>query len=224
MAIGVLIIGKSGSGKSAALRNCTNDDVGVISVLGKPFPFKSDLKAYVTDDYDKVTRALINSKRKSIVIDDSGYLITNMFMKGHSQAGKGNEVFSFYNSVGDKFWNLIHGLTHGWQRDKERIYLSDNKIVYFLMHEEKNDFGDVKPKTIGKLLDEKVNIEGLFSIVFRASVENQTHVFHTKTQGFDVAKTPMGMFEEVTIDNDIAMIDKTIREYYNLGVIQDEKA
>ena len=208
MAIPVLIIGKSGSGKSASLRNCVNDgNFNVINVLNKPFPFKGKVKSGTTDDYQQVMKWLIQFPGKSIVIDDAGYLITNMFMKGHSNAGAGNAVFSFYNKIGDHFWNLIEFIKHS---------VPDDKIVYLFMHEDTDDFGNVKPKTIGKLLDEKVCIEGMFTIVIRCVVDNNRHVFVTQTTERDVAKTPIGMFEELQIDNDITLVDKTIREYYEI--------
>lgn len=208
MGLPVLIIGKSGSGKSASLRNFAQGEIAHINILGKPLPFKSKIKSYVTDDYSKVIDAITRCAINTIVIDDAGYLITNMFMGGHSSASSGNSVFSFYNTVGDSFWQLIKYVIHN---------LPEEKIVYFIMHEDKNDFGDIKPKTIGKLLDEKVCLEGMFTIVFRAAKENDNHVFFTKSKGFDVSKTPMGMFEEAEIDNDLKFIDETIRKYYELG-------
>lgn len=208
MAIPVLIIGKSGSGKSASLRNCVNDDnFNVINVLNKPFPFKGKVKSGTTDDYQQVMKWLIQFPGKSIVIDDAGYLITNMFMKGHSNAGAGNAVFSFYNKIGDHFWNLIEFIKRS---------VPDDKIVYLFMHEDTDDFGNIRPKTIGKLLDEKVCIEGMFTIVIRCVVDNNRHVFVTQTTERDVAKTPIGMFEELQIDNDITLVDKAIREYYEI--------
>ena len=92
-----------------------------------------------------------------------------------------------------------------------------DKIVYFMMHEDKNDFGDIKPKTIGKLLDEKVCLEGLFTIVLRCMTNGQgQHVFTTQTNGLDVAKSPMGLFDSIEIDNDLKAVDTAIREYYNI--------
>lgn len=158
MATPVLIIGKSGSGKSTSLRNCQNEHWNLIRVLNKPLPFKGKIDGWFTDDYQQVMKCLIASKAESIVIDDAGYLITNHFMKGHASAGKGNAVFALYNDIGDYFWNLIQFIV---------TKVPQNKIVYLMMHEEKDDSGEVKPKTIGKLLDEKVCIEGMFTIVLR---------------------------------------------------------
>jgi hypothetical protein len=208
MAIPVLIIGKSGSGKSASLRNFVgSDDVNVINVIDKPFPFKGEIKSGSTDDYQKVMKWLVQFPAKSIVIDDAGYLITNMFMKGHSAQGAGNAIFSFYNKIGDHFWNLIEFI---------KLKLPKDKIVYLIMHEDTDEFGNIKPKTIGKILDEKVCVEGMFTIVIRCITENGKHLFVTKSNGADVAKTPIGMFEDEEIDNDLVLVDKAIREYYDL--------
>lgn len=207
MAVPVLIIGKSGSGKSTSLRNCTDKDFNLIRVLDKPLPFKGKINGWKTDDYQTIMKALLQSKAQSIVIDDAGYLITNHFMKGHSSSGKGNAVFSLYNDIGDYFWQLIQFVVGK---------LPENKIIYFIMHEESNDFGEIKPKTIGKLLDEKVCIEGMFTIVLRCIEEGGKHLFVTQSSSGAVSKSPMGMFGDLTIDNDLALVDKTIREYYEM--------
>lgn len=208
MATPVLIIGKSGSGKSTSLRNCQNEHWNLIRVLNKPLPFKGKIDGWFTDDYQQVMKCLIASKAESIVIDDAGYLITNHFMKGHASAGKGNAVFSLYNDIGDYFWQLIQFIV---------TKVPQNKIVYLMMHEEKDDSGEVKPKTIGKLLDEKVCIEGMFTIVFRCIEESGKHLFVTQSSQGAVSKSPIGMFDSLTIDNDLAEVDKVIRDYYELG-------
>ena len=216
MALPVLIIGKSGAGKSTSMRKYEDfaQGLGIISVLGKPMPFKNDIKPYVTDDYNKIKGALSKFKAQSIVIDDAGYLITNAFMRGHAGSKKGNAVFELYNDMADNFWGLINFVTH---------HLDANKIVYIIMHEDESDSGAVKPKTIGKLLDDKVCVEGMFTIVLRASYQDGKHLFLTQTNGLDVAKSPLEMFSEITIDNDLAIVDNSIREYYNLYKLDDAK-
>jgi len=208
MGLPVLLVGKSGSGKSASLRNF-KENIGVLNVLGKPLPFKGGekLPGEVTDDYNRIKELLYKSKAASVVIDDAGYLMTNAFMRGHAQTGAGNAIFSFYNDLGDQFWGLIRFVVD---------QLPAEKIVYFIMHEDKNDFGDVKPKTIGKMLDEKVCVEGMFTIVLRSVFSEGKYKFKTQSDGFDIAKSPMGMFEP-EIENDLKMVDDTIRKYYNFG-------
>ena len=207
MGLGVLIIGKSGSGKSTSLRNFKKGEVGIVNVISKPIPIKNDLPTVDTDSYADIEKVFEKSKANSIVIDDAGYLITNNFMKQHSNVGGGNAVYNFYNDMADKFWRLIESI-------KE---LPKDKIVYIIMHEDKNDFGDIKPKTIGKILDDKVCIEGMFSIVLRSKKVDKSYYFFTQATDGDVAKTPMGMFNDLYIDNDLKLVDDTIREYYNLN-------
>lgn len=210
MGLPVLIIGKSGSGKSTSLRNC--QDFAVFNVAGKPLPFRDQPKIKNTDDYGVITKGLSVCKATSIVIDDAGYLMTNQFMRGHASKGAGNAIFSFYNSIGDNFWNLIEYAKQ----------LPPEKIVYFMMHTDTDDFGNIKPKSIGKMLDEKVCIEGLFTIVFHSKYDNGKYVFTTKTDGTDVAKTPMDMFDSREIDNDLKFVDDVIREYYGLNAPKEE--
>ena len=208
MAIPVLIIGRSGTGKSTSLRNCAgNSDWNLIRVLDKPLPFKGKIDGWKTDDYQQIMKCLFASKAKSIVIDDAGYLITNQFMTGHASQGAGNAIFSFYNKIGDYFWNLIQFIINK---------VPEDKIVYLMMHEDKDDSGEVKPKTIGKILDEKVCVEGLFTIVLRCISESNKHLFVTQAADGAVSKSPMGMFESLTIDNDLMIVDKAIREYYEI--------
>ena len=206
MAVPVLIMGRSGAGKSASMRNCVGKDFALINVLKKPLPFRGKIPSVQTDDYVKIQKALGGCQQKSIVIDDAGYLITNQFMRGHSNEGKGNGVYSLYNDLGDRFWSLIQFV----------VSLPEDQIVYLIMHEDKDDSGDVKPKTIGKLLDEKVCVEGMFSIVLRCVLDGEEHRFITQSANGAVSKSPMGMFADLEIDNDLLMVDNAIREYYGI--------
>lgn len=207
MAICTLIIGKSGSGKSASMMNLDPTKTALISVLGKPLPFKGKFDQVVTDDSAKIIGIIKAAKRNIIVVDDVGYTMTNMFMRDHAAGGGGNAVFTLYNSIGDKFWNMIEAVRK----------IPEDKRVYFIMHEEQNDFGNVRPKTIGRMIDEKVCLEGMFTICLRCIVSNGKHVFRTQSDGLDVAKTPIGMFDDMEIPNDLAMVDKAICEYYEIG-------
>ena len=206
MGIPVLVLGKSGSGKSASLRNFSPDEVGIINVMGKPLPFKSQIKTVSTRNYDAIQKILSEAKSDSIVIDDAGYLITDYFMTRHANAGGGNAVFQLYNELADRFYSLLVSIQS----------LPADRIVYVFMHEEENDSGSIKPKTIGRLLDEKVNVEGLFTIVLRCIGDQQKHVFMTQSSGYDVAKSPIGMFDTLEIDNDLKMVDQKIRNFYEL--------
>ena len=207
MAIPVLIIGKSGSGKSASLRNFKDEDLDIINVIGKPLPFKNNFKTFNSDNYDKIRKAIDKSQKDIMVIDDAGYLLTNEFMRKHSQFSSGNAVYTMYNNLADNFWSLIEYIKNN---------KNEKKIVYIIMHEEKDEDGDLRPKTVGKLLDNTVCIEGLFTIVLRCASEKNRHFFLTQTDGRDVVKTPIGMFSETEIDNDLKIVDETIRQFYNM--------
>jgi hypothetical protein len=214
MGIPVLIIGKSGSGKSRSMKNCIGKDFGLIRVLNKPLPFRGKMMGAINSNYVDIKKA-IRSKNwpKSIVIDDAGYLITGQFMDGHNTTGKGNAVFSLYNQLADDFYRLVKCISEEAPEDR---------IVYVIMHEDTNEFGDVKPKTIGKLLDEKVCLEGMFTIVLRA-VKGENYVFVTQSRDGAVSKAPDDMFDSVEIPNDLLLVDNTIREYYEIPNPKNEE-
>jgi hypothetical protein len=203
----VLLIGKSGSGKSASLRNFKKDEIAIANVLGKPLPFKSDLEAPKVDDYNIILKAIQNTNKKVIVIDDANYLITNEFMNKSSVKG-----FDKYNEMGNNFFNLINGIKN----------VEGGKTVYLIMHEDSDDEGNIKPKTIGKLLDDKVNIQGMFTICLRSMFDNGNYIFRLKTNGQDCVKTPIGLFEEEQMENDLKLVDDKIREYYELDKESEE--
>lgn len=208
MAKAVLIMGRSGAGKTASLRSL-NETTLVVNPNKKPLPFKNNdnLKLMVCDEFLKIKSALKTAYEKGAklaVIDDAGYLMTSKFMAGH-RAAKGGSQFDLYNEIGDNFYYLIRYISDE---------LPDDMIVYMTMHEEMNDMGYSKPKTIGKLLDDKVCIEGMFTIVLHALKLDGKYVFATKTDGLDVTKTPIGMFDEEYIDNDLQFVTDKIREYY----------
>ena len=195
MGIPVLVLGRSGSGKSRSIKNL---DCGIIKVIEKELPFKNNFKTVTTSDYVKIIQILMGSKKDSIVIDDAGYLLTDEFMRRATEKG-----YDKFTELANNFYNLIQFITTKLPREK---------IVYLLMHEDENEItGQVKPKTIGKLLDEKVCVEGMFTIVLRC-IE---HKFLTNNSG--CAKSPEEMFETEEMENDLNVVDKAIRDYYNLG-------
>lgn len=218
MGIPVLLIGRSGSGKSASMRSF-DKDVLVVNVTKKPFPFKKNehLKAINCEEYStikKLIKASYDQKQiKSAVIDDAGYLMTNKFMTGHRQL-VGNKAYELYNDIGDDYYSLIKYVSDE---------LPEDEIVYFIMHEEMNEMGYSKPKTIGRLLDEKVCVEGMFTVVLRSLKRDNKYVFATNTDGLDVTKSPIGMFDNEFIDNDLSFVDKAIREYYGLEKVDGKR-
>lgn len=204
----VLLIGKSGSGKSASMRNFKKDEIAIVNVLGKPLPFKNNLNAPKCDNYSTILNSIIKTDKKTIVIDDANYLITNEFMAKSSIKG-----FDKYNELANNFWNLIQGIKA----------IEGGKTVYLIMHEDCDDDGNVKPKTIGKLLDDKVNVQGMFTVCIRSMFENGNYIFRLKTNGQDCVKTPIGMFETEEMENDLKKVDEIIRDYYDLDKKESEE-
>lgn len=206
MATPVIIYGRSGTGKSTSLRNFEPGEIGLVNVLGKRLPIRKQFLQVCTTDYAKVKQAIEASKAKSVVVDDAGYLITDMFMTRHADAGKGNGVFALYNDIGDEFYKMMRFIAE----------LDDpDKIVYVVLHEDADDMGNSKIKTIGRLLDEKVTIEGLVSVVLQSLVIDGEYVF--RTNGSGIVKSPPGMFATETVPNDLKAVDTAIREFWGMA-------
>lgn len=201
MAIIVMVYGQSGTGKSTSLRNFKPEDVCIVNVSGKPLPFRNKHKTFNTDDYVSVMAAIQKAPAKSIVIDDATYLMTDEYMRTAKVSG--------YQKFMDLAWNFFTLV-------KTASALPDDKIVYFMGHSEMDNNGNEKFKTIGKMLDEKITLEGMFTIVLKTVVADGRYMFSTRNNGQDTVKTPMGLFDEPLIDNDLAAVDKAIREYYEL--------
>ena len=215
MGIPVLIIGKSGTGKSRSMKNCVGKDFCLVKVLKKPLPFKGTIPGVATNDYNIINKAIIAGNwSKSIIIDDAGYLITDQFMDGHNSTGKGNSVYALYNDMADNFYRMLKHIVNDAPEDR---------IVYVIMHEDVNEFGDIKPKTIGKLLDDKVCIEGVCTIVLRA-VHTDDYYFITQARDGAVSKAPDDMFESVEIPNDLLLVDNAIRNYYGIANPKNQEA
>ncbi len=191
MATVTLILGKSGSGKSASLRNLNPAEVALIQVIPKPLPFKGAKawKPYVTDDWQKVIGRCVQATkhdRKIIIIDDFQYIMANEFMRRVLDKESGNAAFAKYNEIARSVWDIINAAAQA----------GDVKRVYMLSHTQNSEDGNVKIKTIGKLLDEKITIEGMFTMVMRTHVNQGEYLFSTHNSGHDTVKTPLGMFAD----------------------------
>lgn len=202
MAVLVMIYGQSGTGKSTSLRNFKNDEVAVVNVSGKPLPFRGDIKPYNSDNYGKIMAAIKQTDRKSIVIDDSTYLMVNEFMRTAKQVG-----YQKYTDMAVSFNQLIEFAAS----------LPDDKIVYFMGHSDQADDGREHFKTIGKMLDNYVTVEGRFTIVLKTVVQDGKYMFSTQNNGQDTVKSPMGMFDAALIDNDLKVVDDAIRDYWGMN-------
>ena len=206
MGIPVLVLGESGTGKSASLRNFQPGEVAVINVAGKPLPFRTKLKTLNTDQYVTIQGALggyVQKGARAIVIDDAQYLMADEFMRRSSEIG-----FQKFTDIGKNYFDLIKTVA-----DR----LPPDVVVYFLSHVATDENGMTRCKTIGKLLDEKITVEGMFTIVLRTHVQDGTYQFRTHNGGADTVKSPIGMFEQDLIDNDLKFVDQKIREYWDLN-------
>ncbi len=208
MSILVMVYGQSGTGKSTSLRNFSPDQVAIINVSGKPLPFRSDLKTAISNDYAKIRATLSKVSAPSIVIDDATYLMVDEFMRNAKVTG-----YQKYTDMAKNFSDLIEAARA----------LPEDKVVYFLGHSDQADDGRDHFKTIGKMLDNYVTLEGKFVIVLKTVVKDGHYYFSTQNNGQDTVKTPMGMFNEPLIENDLAMVDKVIREYWGLTTTKEEE-
>ena len=201
MGIPVLIMGASGAGKSTSLRNFEAGEIGIFHVAGKPLPFRKKLPKADNVSYETIQKGLVNGKLKTYVIDDSQYLMAFESFRRAKETGYGKNI-----DLASNFKNLIQTVIANTPSDV---------IVYFLHHTETLEDGRIKAKTLGKMLDNQLTVEGLFSIVLLAVRDESGYHFITNSDGMTTAKSPFEMFEQV-IDNDLKMVDSTIREYWNL--------
>lgn len=205
MGIPVLILGESGSGKSTSLRNFEVDEVSIFNVAGKPLPFRKQLPSVKTDSYHVIKELMKKSSKKCFVIDDSQYLLAFASFAKAKETGYGK-----FTDMAVDFKSLI---------DFVIDELPGDVVVYFLHHTEAGEGGKIKAKTIGKMLDSQLTVEGMFSIVLMAYSDGKKHVFYTQTDGANTVKSPMEMFDP-EIENDLKIVDTKIREYWELAIIK----
>lgn len=212
MSIATLVLGESGTGKSTSLRNMDPEKALLIQSIRKPLPFKAKGwghfdkeknpkgNIFVQDNADTIIALMYRTQRKVIVLDDFQYVLANEYMRRTQETGYGK-----FTDIGKNAWNIFNAAA----------LLPDDVRVYILSHSQADDFGKIKMKTIGKMLDEKITVEGMFSIVLRTVVQNSNYLFATKNNGSDTVKSPIGLFESDLIDNDLATVDQAIFNYYH---------
>lgn len=222
MSIATLILGQSGTGKSASLRNLDPAHTLLIQAVKKPLPFRSKGWAYfdkeraptgnifVSDQASRIIGLMKRTQREVIVLDDFQYILSNEFMRRVLDKETGNAAFAKYNQIAHSAWAILMAASEQ----------SDEKRVYILGHTQEDETGRIKAKTIGKLLDEKITLEGLLTIVLRTSVINGQYLFSTQNNGLDTVKSPMGLFDGLAdengfVPNDLAAVDAAIFAYYH---------
>lgn len=208
MGIPVLVMGESGSGKSCSLRNFDKSEIVIYNIAGKPLPFRNQLSKADNTSYTQIRNNMLKKNFKAYAIDDSQYLMAFEMFDRAKEVG-----YTKFTDVALNFRNLINFII---------TQLPEDVIVYFLHHTETTETGKIKAKTSGKMLDNQLTLEGLFSIVLLARTDGQRYYFETQSDGYSTAKSPMEMFDK-EIDNDLKFVDTTIREYWELNKKESEK-
>jgi len=201
MGVPVLVMGASGAGKSTSLRNFKPDEVGIFNVASKVLPFRQKMDAVINrPTYATIEKTLKANNLKRYVVDDA------QFLMAFEQLGRAREAgYQKYTEIGLNFYSLVDAVINK---------TTDDTIVYFLQHTERTDDGRLKAKTVGKLIDNWLTLEGLFSIVLFAEVDSEGHWFITQSDGTTTAKSPMEMLP-LKMENDLKAVDEAIRKYYN---------
>lgn len=219
MSTTTLILGESGTGKSTSLRNLNPQNALIIQCINKPLPFPAkgwelrsqenpDGNVYRTDKTENIVTALKRATHEIIVIDDYQAVMVNELMSKCNERG-----FDKFTSIGKNAWDVFRAAGEG----------SDQRRVYILAHTQTDDFGSVRMKTVGKLVDSTLVPEGYFTIVLRTHVQNGSYLFSTQSNGSDCCKSPMGMFDSLMIENDISYVDEQICKYYDINNIHNIK-
>lgn len=204
MGVPVLIEGETGSGKTYSLRNFKPDEIGIFSVEKGRLPFKGDFKVVKHATYKDINKIFNEPKLKRYVIDDSQYLLVNELFDRAKEVG-----YQKYTDMALAFRNLVHAVNHN---------LPDDVIVYFLHHTETDsNTGKTKAKTVGRMIDQYLTLEGCFDVVLLAAIDGTDHYFITQSDGYTTAKSPYGLFPDIKIPNDLKMVDTAIREYWGLN-------
>lgn len=211
-----LILGESGTGKSASLRNLDPSKTLLIQAIKKPLPFKTGSKSgwapynketktgniIVSDSSEVIVRCLRGTEKPIVVVDDWQYILANEFMRRSEERG-----FEKFTDIGRHAWDVLTAAAK---------YGGSSRRVYILAHTQSDEFGRTKIKTIGKLLDEKITVEGMVTICLRTSVTDGEYRFSTQNNGLDTVKAPMGMFNSQWIENDLKAVDDAIVSYYEI--------
>lgn len=212
MSIATLILGESGRGKSYSLRNLNPETTLILQTHRKPLPFRANgLKPFKVDSWQKLIDYIKNAKSNGkdvVIIDDFQYLMANEFMRRSSEKG-----FDKFTEIGHNAWAVMKAASEA----------ADDVRVYLLNHTENDGNGGIKAKTIGKMLDEKITVEGMFTIVLRSMIVDGKYKFATQNNGQDTTKSPVDMFADILIENDLAAVDAAICDYYGITPLKGEQ-
>lgn len=211
MAEKILIMGESGTGKSTSMRNLDPKITAIVNPVGKTLPFKGKFDILNSEtDSSKITKWIkeqVRYGKKIIVVDDFQYILSIPYMNRIKESG-----WDKWNDFGANYFEIVNVCAE----------LPEDVVVYYMTHTETLENGITTIKLIGKLLREKITIEGLFTIVLRTSVVDGKYYFLTQNSGKDTVKSPMDMFPAYAVDNDLKYIDEKIRSYYEIGEFKSD--
>lgn len=225
ISVPIIIMGDSGTGKTTSIRTFNEGEVEVINVMGKIMPFftpkvhQVNVPQIAASHENALKVDIVRSwltkhhEHKAVVVDDAGYLITEMFMRWTVGDEKMSDQYGVYKEIASRMWQLFQRIIEDGDADR---------IIYFIFHEETDNYGKVDLLTVGKLLNEKIKIRGLVTMTLQSAKEGDRYVFHTNNG--NPAKSPMGLFEEETIDNDLKMVDSQVREAYGFEPLKAVKS
>lgn len=211
MSIATLILGQSGTGKTRSLIGLNPENVLLIQSIRKPLPFRSANwkpltkdggSVIVSDNPASICKMINESKRPIVIVDDFQYVMANEFMRRSFE-----KSYDKFTEIGRGAWDIFNAANNA----------ADGKRVYLLSHTEQSESGITKIKTIGKMLDEKITLEGMVTICLQTAIVNDQHIFMTQNNGQNTVKSPEGMFSSSHIPNDLAAVDAAIVEYYGLA-------
>lgn len=218
MAIGIIIMGDSGTGKTYSIKNFGEDEVKVISMEKTNLPFrkrlenvrvKIDAEAAGLENSDAIIEQIENTSKPNIVLDDLQNLMGAVMMHRINERG-----FDKFGDIQRPFFEVLHAIP-----DQD-----DNKLIFMTMHTDKDDDGHIQAKTIGKALTKYTIPEGHFDIVLRTVVQDGKYYFKTQSDGKDTCKSPEGMFPSLLIPNDMKYVADKVRSYYYMdGAKTDEE-
>lgn len=198
----IFVLGNPGTGKTSSLKNLKKDEVTYVTVTGKELPFRTTIKPVKVGDMVEIQKIITAAKKPIVVIDDINYAFTKEVFGASEKTDK----WDTYDKISKDFYKIVQTILN---KDTEQNF-------YLFGHLEDPDSSTLALKTLGQATRKNNNPEGWTNIVFESAVELDEFVFKVKTDGSGV-KSPMEMFDQPTIENDLKLVNDKINAYYKGG-------